>query len=242
MIRASHCQKETAHKVFLLAEGLPCSCSSLFPGVWFSWNSAGEAVPAACTERGGDFNSFEDLQGGLVGESLMDISFSSLSTVGLALHPVQVEFVLMRSSVVHWSNLLNAKAKACRPDWLGLHSCTPTALSVAIAQVWERHGNKTGADALAASSETGGKVEVDQSIVKLQPLDAKSETPQIKWFGFSIVLSSLLLNGCRKGKSAQLIKALIFNCYVFLDCVFIFSFFSFSWLKSVLHQILGVHK
>lgn len=83
-----------------------------------------------------------------------------------SLHSVQVEFVLMSDSVVHWSSLHNAETKSCKSDWLGFHSCTPTPLSVAIAQVCERDGNKTGADALAASSGIGGKIEVDQSTVK----------------------------------------------------------------------------
>lgn len=64
MICASRCQKETGHKVFLLAEGLLCSRSSQFPSAWFSGKSAGKAVPAACTESVGDFNNFEDLQDG----------------------------------------------------------------------------------------------------------------------------------------------------------------------------------
>lgn len=67
--------------------------------------------------------------------------------------------------IVHWSSLHNAETKACRSDSLGFHSCTPISLSVAIAQVWGRDGNKTGADALAANSGTGGKVEVSQSTV-----------------------------------------------------------------------------
>lgn len=38
----------------------------------------------SCTQSVRDFNSFEDLQGGLAGESCMDVSFSSCSTVSLA--------------------------------------------------------------------------------------------------------------------------------------------------------------
>lgn len=76
--------------MFLLAEGLPCSCSSPLPSAWFSEKSAGQAVPAACTESVGDFNNFKDLQGGLVGESCMDVSFSSCNTVSPALAFLQL--------------------------------------------------------------------------------------------------------------------------------------------------------